>query len=558
MRRRTAALVGTALAATVTVGGGHLATAAPASPDTASPAAVKDARPDIVFVLMDDFSLELLATMPQARKMQASGATYRNAHVVDSLCCPSRSAILTGRAPHQTGVLTNTAQDPDNPIGGYRAFVRNGNTTKAFNVALHRSGYATGFVGKYLNGYEMSTNYEGKHFAPAKIAGWTDFQAILGGGYPEWGFWSTYRDADGVMQVRHNLKPKRTASVAERDRHYATNVASDMAVGFLRKHRDEEKPYFLEVATYGPHAQMVHAYAENPAFPSAFADRAPQGRPADGNCGTGPCDALTLRDLKGYDDPRADNAPTFLRRNGTTRPAPAWNTNPLTLTAKSALSSYRDRARMVQSIDRMIGRLRAEAGPNTYFFLTSDNGFHLGQLQLNGGKGSPYDVDTQVPLLVTGPGVRPGARHQFVSSLDLSSTFESLAGLRSPGYRSGTSFAESLRRPQAPGGRFVFYDHTFAKSQPGEVDNDYAVGGDIDSIPSYIGVRGRRGLLVRVDQDNSWRGTRYAWELYRYDVPWEDRNVFAQDHDKPYARELMRRLRMWDDCEPSQCRAASR
>ena len=48
------------------------------------------------------------------------------------------------------------------------------------------------------------------------------------------------------------------------------------------------------------------------------------------------------------------------------------------------------------------------------------------------------------------------------------------------------------------------------------------------------------------------------WELYRYDVPWEDRNVFAQDHDKPWARELMRRLEMWEDCAPAQCRAASR
>jgi hypothetical protein len=90
------------------------------------------------------------------------------------------------------------------------------------------------------------------------------------------------------------------------------------------------------------------------------------------------------------------------------------------------------------------------------------------------------------------------------------------------------------------------------------VDSDRAVGGDIQSIPSYIAVRGKRGLLVRVDLDNSWRGTNYAWELYRYDVPWEDRNVFAQDHDKPWARELMRRLRMWDDCAPAQCRAASR
>jgi hypothetical protein len=63
---------------------------------------------------------------------------------------------------------------------------------------------------------------------------------------------------------------------------------------------------------------------------------------------------------------------------------------------------------------------------------------------------------------------------------------------------------------------------------------------------------------VRVDLDNTWRGTDYAWELYRYDVPWEDRNVFAEDHVRPWARQLMRRLRTWDDCAPAQCRAATR
>lgn len=230
----------------------------------------------------------------------------------------------------------------------------------------------------------------------------------------------------------------------------------------------------------------------------------------------------------------------------------------MTLTAEGALTRYRDRARMVQSIDRMLARLRAEAGPNTYVVLTSDNGFHLGQHQLDGGKGTPYDSDTRVPLVVTGPGVRPGIREQFVSNLDLAPTFEELAGLRVPAYRSGTSFAASLRRPWVPGGRFVFFDHTYAKSRAGEVDDDTSSGGDLESIPSYIAVRGRRGLLVRVDLDNSWRGTDHAWELYRYDVPWEDRNVFAEDHDRPWARELMRRLRMWEDCAPAQCRAAAR
>ena len=72
---------------------------------------------------------------------------------------------------------------------------------------------------------------------------------------------------------------------------------------FLRKHRDESKPYFLEVATYGPHAQMTKAYPDNPPFPSAFADRAPKGDPTGGNCGTRPCGALTLQRPEGVRRP---------------------------------------------------------------------------------------------------------------------------------------------------------------------------------------------------------------------------------------------------------------
>ena len=131
------------------------------------------------------------------------------------------------------------------------------------------------------------------------------------------------------------------------------------------------------------------------------------------------CSQLSLRDLAGFGDPRADNRPTYLHRNGSTSPAPAWNVNPVTLHAPQALREYRNRSRMVQAVDRMIGRIRAAVGPNTYVVLTTDNGYHLGQLQLNGGKGTPYDFDTRVPLVVDGPGVTPGPRRQFVSNIDL-------------------------------------------------------------------------------------------------------------------------------------------
>ncbi len=538
----------------------HFATA-PAGRATAGhqgPQETASGRPSIVMVLMDDASYELLATMPQSMRMAAEGASYQNAHVVDSLCCSSRTSIFTGRPPHQTGVLTNTPNDPRDPIGGFAAFRRHGNAQRAFNLALQRSGYTTGFVGKYLNGYDVTMKH-GKRVPPPIVPGWDHFDAILGGGYPEWGFWRAHHNEHGPMRLTYDAKPPRDSTTDQLDAHYATNVESRDAVDFVQRHRDDNKPYFLEVATYAPHAQLKKAYPDNPPFPPAFADRPPTGDPTGGNCGMKLCSQLALRDLAGFGDPRADNAPTYLHRDGSTSPAPPWNVNPVTLKASQALREYRNRARMVQAVDRMIGRLRAAVGPNTYVILTSDNGYHLGQLRLNGGKGTPYDFDTRVPLVVDGPGVTPGPRRQFVSNIDLAPTFERLAGITPPSSVSGVSFLNSLRHPHARGGRYVFFDHTYALSQPGEVDNDTAVGGDLEQVPSYIGVRGRQGLLARFDLDNSWSGHRYAYELYRYHRGFFERtNVFAADHDQPWARTLMRKLRQWDDCTPAQCRAATR
>ncbi len=545
-----------ALVALVVLGGLTAKGPAAAPGGTTTARQPVDDRPNIVLILMDDFSMELLSTMPEAQRMVREGASYRNSYVVDSLCCPSRAALLTGQAPHQTGVLTNT-RNGRRPVGGYPAFLAHDNPRKQFSVALQASGYTTGFIGKFLNVYDVR-RVDGKILPPPKVAGWDDWQAILSGGYNGWGFRSTYLGEDGTVRLRDHPKPPRNATHEDRDRSYATNVTADLAVRFLDDHRDDASPYFLEIATYGSHAQIRKAYPGSPAFPSAFQDRARYGDPEGGNCGLKRCGSLSLRDLKGYNDPRDDNAPTYLRRGGRTVPAPAWRTNPIKLTDKSALRHYRDRVQMVQSIDRLIARVRREVGPDTFVFLTSDNGIHLGQHQLNGGKGTPYDSDVRVPLAVVGPGVAPGGRAQFVSNIDLAPTFEELAGLKSPGFRSGTSIASSLRAPRARGGRYVFFEHTWSKSRPGEFDPDKRTGGSTDIVPSYIAARSARGLLVRFDLDSSWRGTDYAWELYRYDVPWEDRNVFAEDHAKPWVQDLKRRIERFDGCRPAVCRALSR
>jgi hypothetical protein len=142
--------------------------------------------------------------------------------------------------------------------------------------------------------------------------------------------------------------------------------------------------------------------------------------------------------------------------------------------------------------------------------------------------------------------------------MDLAPTFEALAGLTPADYRAGTSLAPVLRDPRAAGGRYAFMEHTWAQLAPGEVDADKNSEGTTDVVPSYIAVRSAHALLVRVDLDRRWGKHRYAWELYRYDRPWEDKNVFASDHAKPYAQDLMRRLLAWDGCQPAQCRALTR
>ena len=96
-------------------------------------------------------------------------------------------------------------------------------------------------------------------------------------------------------------------------------MAAGKAVDFIRRHRDGRAPYFLEVAVYGPHSQLDAAVPGPAAVPLGLR-RPSAGRtvPTGGNCGPKACGDLTLDDLVGYGDPRADNAPTYLNADGTT------------------------------------------------------------------------------------------------------------------------------------------------------------------------------------------------------------------------------------------------
>ncbi len=510
-------------------------------------APVAPSRPNIVFVLMDDFSMDLLPTMRSARLMARRGASYENAFVVDSLCCVSRSATFTGQYPHQTGVLTNNSNLPNRhgPLGGWRGFATYGNQARTFAVGLQESGYVTGFVGKYLNGYEVQAHQQ----LPPVPPGWSDFRAIFGTAYDGWDFQGTRTTAKGTTVVRSWPAPPASASRKEKDRAYAGTVIGGLAMKFLRERRGDPRPYFLEVAPYAPHGRVDDnpAYADESLFPAAYRDR-PGGSRQRGDCGLVACRSLTARDLPGFRD----------------RGSAQWNHRPHTLTRSQAQTNLRDRARMAQSVDRLVLRILRQVDDNTYVVLTSDNGFHLGQMGLLRGKGTAYDTDTHVPVLVVGPGVVPGPRDAMVSNIDWAPTFEELAGLSSPPYRSGRSLVPTLTDPDAGHGDYVFFEHTFSMSRPGDDPDRAFTGGGLNVIPSYVAVRSRTALLVRNDLDRRWGRHRYAYEFYDYtSQAWERRNVYGDPAHAAEVATLMAKLDQWDACAhlrrgravPDMCRS---
>lgn len=517
------------------------ATSGRATPDPVPRSRAPRKRPNIVLVQADDLSMDLVQTMRGAREMRRRGASYPGSFVVDSLCCVSRASMWTGQYPHQTGVLTNSSLTPapEGPHGGFAAFAKHGNLKRAFNTHLHRSGYATGFVGKYLNEYEY---VPGVLPLPAVPPGWDRFHVLFGSAYDGWGFHSLAGPARAPEVVEHPIPPA-GAPAKEKDAVYAGQVIEDYALDFIRGHRGKRKPYFLLVSTYAPHSRTdpQGAWPVEPVFPAAFRDR--PGARGSGNCGLVRCTDLGPGDLPGWRVTEKQNLP--VRADGTT--PRSWHPDRLPPSRASYVRDLRQRARMTQSLDRTLRRILRAVDDDTYVIFTSDNGFHLGQSGLRHGKGTAYNTDIRVPLLVVGPGIEPGRRAELAMNIDLAPTFEDLAGVRTPRYRSGASLVPSLRDPARARRDLVFVEHT---SEFWGRDPDVPfTGGELTSIPSYVAVRSRDGLLIRHNLTTAPGEVDRAFEYYSYaDRSWERGNAYGERPHRRDIRTLHKALDRWDSC----------
>jgi arylsulfatase A-like enzyme len=350
--------------------------------------------PNIVLILTDDQRWDSLWAMPRVEHdLVAHGVTFTNAFVVNSLCCPSRASILTGRYSHGTGVYTNGP-----PLGGAEAF----DPRLSIATVLHRRGYRTALIGKYLNDY-------GGNQVP-----------------PGWDEWDVFNSGDGgVHYVYYTLNENgRTVPYGTS---YSTDVLAAKAVRFATA---GPQPFFLYFAPIAPHLPAIPAPQDRGSFPHL-----PAAHPLPSA------------------EANVSDKPPWVRR------AAARGRGPTQIATA-------DRAQLasLQAVDRAVHRLvtgLAHTGRlrDTLIVFTSDNGLLLGEHGLLGKKAA-FEPSIRVPMIVRFDrlGALAGRDHRIALNIDLAPTFADAAGTTMPN-ADGTSLLDLLRYPDAPGRSDFLVEH---------------------------------------------------------------------------------------------------
>jgi N-acetylglucosamine-6-sulfatase len=412
----------------------------------ATPRLAGDRRPNIVVIQFDDAVLSDLyrtlhtasgnaPVLPNISKLLIQrGVTFRNYYVSVPLCCPSRTALLTGRYARNNGVLGNGGRH-----GGFRAF-RHHDYRDNVAVWLQRAGYWTAHVGKFLNGYD--SRY-------ARIPpGWSDWQTLAND--PSTAvYYGYFFNSNGRISKRYGSLSycKKFAQNCpfqpEAPGNYVTDVLSRKALNATRI-APRNKPLYLQLDVTAPHVDELSPSGPDP--PQRYLHL---------------LDGARAPRVPGFNEPNLSDKPSFLRHQ------------PLLDSQQIHKIDHRYQARLEseRAVDDGVGRLlsllqRQGRLSNTYIFLTSDNGFFQGEHRFAQSKFLPYEPSSRMPLVVRGPGVpRLRSSRALTANIDLAPTFLRIAHARPSRSVDGRSLLGYARHPDRQSRRPILLEG-FTRGKP--------------------------------------------------------------------------------------------
>lgn len=377
--------------------------------------AQQNRQPNIILLNLDDADSDILSAenidrhFPAMAQLFRRATVFTNAHCTTPFCAPSRAALMTGKYGFNNGCRTGSEKVASSAgfQGGYQRFKSFNHHENELGVWMKKAGYRTIHVGKY--------HHDGFDFEVP--VGWDDFSADLGARYYGMSRFSNVdRDRAGK---RYRLG----------DDDYTTTEERREALRALDIHTQQRpnQPYFLYLAPIAPHS---------PVGPDLSRMAEPKYRYY--------AQGLKLpTDAPDFDEADLSDKASFLQRQ------------PLLESEKQSLqTSFIYRLRSMKSVDDMIGALvnrlkQNGTWDNTYFLLTSDNGYSLGHHRLKFKK-DPYERSSRVPLFAVSPESRSRriASH-LIAHIDICPTILELAGGNLARGFDGKSFAQLIDNPHS-------------------------------------------------------------------------------------------------------------
>ena len=452
-------------------------------------------RPNLLFVFCDDLTNQALSCFGDARKLldtpnidrlAAQGMKFSRCLVPNSICGPSRAAVLTGKYSHLNGFYCN---ESGRPFDGAQ---------QTFPKLLQKAGYQTALIGKWHLESDP-TGFDHWHILPGQGQ-----------------YYNPPMIRDG-KRVKHEG--------------YTTDIITDFSIDWIRA-RDKTKPFLLMSQHKAPHREWapalrhlgwdgdrIHAEPET-LFDSYDGNRGLAWQDQDmtleksfteRDAKLTPPPYLTPEQLKYWNDYYEPRNAKFRAANLSGRDLLRWK-------YQRYMHDYLGTIKAVdESVGRLLDFLEAEGlADNTVVVFSSDQGFYLGE---HGwfDKRWILEESLRTPLVVKVPGLtQPGsASDRLVSVVDFASTFLDLAGQPQPADLQGRSLMPLLRGETPSNWRQSFYYHYYEYPLWHKVRPHYGVVTDRYKLVHYY----------KPDLDE--------WELYDRQInPAETRNFIA---DPAYA-----------------------
>ena len=313
----------------------------------------KDARPNVVLVIVDDLRVDEFGAgghpyleTPAIDSIVENGAMFNNAYHTTPLCSPNRATMLTGQYPSRHGIVDNT----DRALQSHKLSL--------FAKDLQNTGYQTAHIGKWHMGND-----------PTPRSGYD--------------YWVSYPGQGRSM----NPILYEDGKLVDHDG-YMTDILTDRTVSFIQQQAEKADPFFVTLSHKAVHPDMRqlasgevdpdsgNEFVPAPRHKGVYAGKIIERTPSHGRLEKSINGKIPLKE-------------TLELRDQLTGPITKF------LDLGTPDETIQARAEMVLSIDegmqRIFDQLKTSGiADNTMVILTSDNGYWFGEHDLSVERRLPY------------------------------------------------------------------------------------------------------------------------------------------------------------------------